>query len=152
MKGFVDATEISPGGTTPSGNLPLHLEASNTSSFFLPQEIIHGHSGSVDHKEKPLPWRKLREGFPSLNTGKGGTQWLPKGCENPHSIHLINASGCAGLSLPQGDQHKTLLVLIVSECLFVPPGLSLQNHWTAQGIEVLMYSSRIKFQDLINTH
>lgn len=35
VKGFVDATEISPGGTIPSGNLPLHLEASNTLSFFL---------------------------------------------------------------------------------------------------------------------
>lgn len=25
VKGFVDATEISPGGTIPSGNLPLHF-------------------------------------------------------------------------------------------------------------------------------
>lgn len=54
-KGFVDATEISPGGTVPSGNSPLHVEASDTLSFSLPQEIIHGHLGSVDHKQKPLP-------------------------------------------------------------------------------------------------
>lgn len=158
VKGFVDATEISPGGTIPSGNLPLHLEASNTLSFSLPQELIHGHSGSVDHKQKPLPWRKGRI-LPSLNTGKGGTQWLLKGCENPHSICLINASGCAGCHCPKGISTSDGPVPSAqnaagSDCprMFVLPGLTLQKHWTAQGIGVLMHSWRIKCQDLINTH
>lgn len=70
----------------------------------------------------------------------------------PQAVQAVTAPRGSALLLAQSHQHKMLLLLIVSECLFVPPGLSLQNHWTAQGIEVLMYSLRIKFQDLINTH
>lgn len=55
VKGFIDATEISLGGSIPSGNSALHVETSDTLSFSLAQEIIHGHLGSVDHKQKPLP-------------------------------------------------------------------------------------------------
>lgn len=70
VKGFVDATETSPGGTIPSGNLPLHLEASNTLSFSLPQEIIHGLCGS---QAEALALKELEDFAFSLQGKRGNS-------------------------------------------------------------------------------
>lgn len=94
-----------------------------------------------------------------LTRGKGELSGYSKAVKTLVQSTLKIPQVRAGCHCPKGistsggpvPPAQTLLVLIVSECLFVPPGLSLQNHWTAQGIEVLMCSSRIKFQDLINT-